>query len=364
VKVALTNPYAWPEVRRGSETVVRGLGRWLAGQGHDITLMAGGSATSRYDLDGVPVETFRSPDLRGWYRDLDPAVTFVPAMARRLRREQPAAVHSFLYQDGLAARLAGRPYLVSYGGIALRRSFDGHALWWRMFRAASAGARALVCPSRAAADHLAVAFGYRAHVIPNGLWTSDFAVPTERDPALIFCAAAPDDTRKRVDVLVAAFAKLVADAGRPPAGLRLALAGPASSERRRQLLSGLGEEVADAVTFLGDLDAPALATWYATATVTCLPSLNEAFGMVVVESMAAGTPVVGADHGALPELINDAVGATFPPDDVDACAAALSRVLRENADGGMGDACRERAAECDWSTVGPQFVELYGHIAS
>jgi phosphatidylinositol alpha-mannosyltransferase len=320
-----------------------------------LSVLAGGAAASVYEIDGLRYERLRAPDLRRVYRDLDPEVTFVPGMARRIRRSAPALVHSFLYPDAAAARVAGVPYVISYGGIALPGPFRARKLKWRLFHFATAAARRVFCPSAAAADHFTTSFGYRAEVIPNGLDTAAYWQPgVERDPGLILCASTPDDRRKRVPVLVDAFGRL---APRRP-NLHLVLAGAASDGTRRDLLGRIDAGLRDRVEFVGDLDPVALRAWYSTAAVTCLPSINEAFGLVVIESLAAGTPVVGADHGAIPELVTPDVGRLFAPDDSAACAAAIADII-DGADVAMGEECRRRAAKFDWASVGPLYLTAY-----
>jgi len=356
--VCLTNPYVWPEVRRGSEAVVRGLAMWMVTQGISVEVVGGGATRGLRSLDGVPVVVVRARDLRRLHHDLDAETTLLPPLALHLRRRHPRLVHSFLYPDACAARLAGLPYVVSYGGIAL--SFAGHRVKRALFKLASDGARAIVCPSAAAAEHLAKAYGYKAEVIPNGLNVDRFGVDAPPAGDVVLCAATPDDRRKRLEVLVDAFSIL---SRRRPA-VELVLAGTASPQAQAALLERLPEEhVRGRVRFIGDVDAEELTRLYASAAVTCLPSLNEAFGMVLVESLAAGTPVVGAHHGGIPEIVDDEVAATFTPDDPEACARALEDVLERASDPGLSDRCRERARRYDWSVVGPRFLELYERVA-
>jgi glycosyltransferase involved in cell wall biosynthesis len=171
-------------------------------------IVAGGPTARSYRIDDVSYTTVRCHDWSRLVRDLDTEVTSVPAMAWRLRALAPDLVHSFLFTDAFAAQLARRPYVVSYGGIALRSSMRGHALRTRMFWRASGGAGGIVCPSAAAATHLQREFGLTAEVIPNGLDVSRFAVVGEPEPGRIFCAATPSDARKRPEVLVDALALL------------------------------------------------------------------------------------------------------------------------------------------------------------
>lgn len=357
-RVVLTNPSAWPYVRRGSETLMVGLARWLNGTGHSAEILAGGPRSERYELEGIPVRLVRHPDLRRVHPKLSSDLLLIPGLTAELRRRRGSLVHSFLYVDAAAARLAGRPYVISYGGIALARSFEGRSAHRRAFLFASSGARAIICPSEASARHLRMTFGLAALVVPNGLDTERFALDTPRIPDLIFCAATPDDPRKRIEVLVDAFGIVASQ--RP--GAELVLAGTASPDTRASLSGRLEPRVAGRLKFLGDLDAAEVAEWNARASVACLPSLNEAFGLVVLEALAAGTPVVGASSGGIPEIVDSHVGALFIPDDAAGCAAALLEVMARAADPATSTACRQRARQYDWQVVGPRLVNLYQQL--
>ena len=88
---------------------------------------------------------------------------------------------------------------------------------------------------------------------------------------------------------------------------------------------GLGERVAFS-GFRGDL--PRLLR---ALDIVCIPSTNEAFGLTVIEAMAAGRPVIGADSGAIPELLDGAVGRLAAPDDPDAWAQQLEALADDPA---------------------------------
>ena len=358
LRVCLTNPYAWPTVRRGSEAVMHGLASWLLAQGFETRILAGGGDhPASYDVDGVPVRTVRSPDLTWIQRELDPEVTMVPGLAFRLASERPGIVHCFHYCDALAAALGRSPRILSFQGMPVLRAGERRNRR-RLLRAGLRCSPVVVCPSLSAAQHLRTFFGSNAEVVPNAIDTRCFDVESARSDSVILCTAAPDDGRKRVEVLVDAFGALRAS-GRD---IELRLAGPATPATQDRLLGRLEEAERHRVTFLGGLSGDALVRAYAEATVTCLPSIYEAFGMVVVESLAAGTPVAGADHSAIPEIIDEDVGVLFAPDDVDAAAHALDELLRRAAGGVMSDSCKRRASRYDWSVVGPQFLDQYSRV--
>ncbi len=82
------------------------------------------------------------------------------------------------------------------------------------------------------------------------------------------------------------------------------------------------------VRFLGNVLQPALCRLYNIADVSVVPSRSEGFGLVAVEAMACGIPVVAADVGGLPGIVNDSVGALAKPEDPESLTDAILRILR------------------------------------
>lgn len=91
---------------------------------------------------------------------------------------------------------------------------------------------------------------------------------------------------------------------------------------------GLG----DTVVLLGDLTRERLAEEYVNASVFCLPSVQEGFGIVFLEAMGAELPVVACRVAAVPEVVlHDATGLLVPPRDPGALAETIERLIREPA---------------------------------
>src|SRR5437762_13234754 len=98
----------------------------------------------------------------------------------------------------------------------------------------------------------------------------------------------------------------------------------------RERLTGLGLD--DAVTFVGAQPQDRLPAWYNAADVTVLPSYYESFGMVALEAMACGSPVVASRVGGLQSTVRDgATGLLVPEGDPCALAETITRVLGDGA---------------------------------
>lgn len=150
--------------------------------------------------------------------------------------------------------------------------------------------------------------------------------------------------RKNIARLVAAFAAL-------PPDWRLVLAGSfgyGAAEILREIERSPRRE---SIEVLGYVPGEELARWYERASIFAFPSLDEGFGMPVLEAMALGVPVLTSDRSALPEVAGDAA-VLVDPTDVDAIAAGLSRMA---ADEGLrqelGSRGRLRAAAFPWEAA-------------
>src|SRR3989304_4064054 len=124
---------------------------------------------------------------------------------------------------------------------------------------------------------------------------------------------------------------------------------------RRPAALGLG----DAVVFLGEVSRNRLAEEYVNADCFCLPSVQEGFGIVLLEAMAAGLPIVACRAAAVPEVVPDGVaGRLVEPRSPERLADALEEILtdsRRRKD--YGDAGRRRAAEFSAPRGAQRFLE-------
>ncbi len=180
--------------------------------------------------------------------------------------------------------------------------------------------------------------------------------PEGRPPVVL--SVARQYRRKDTRSLLEAFARLARRY--PEAQLRVVGGGPELPRLQaaaREL--GLGDRIA----FLGEVaDDQAVRREYLGADVFCLPSLQEGFGIVFLEAMAASLPVVAARAAATPEVVPDGeAGILVPPRDPAALAAALGRLLDDPPlRRRLGEAGRLRVERYDWKVVAGEFLKALG----
>jgi glycosyltransferase involved in cell wall biosynthesis len=157
--------------------------------------------------------------------------------------------------------------------------------------------------------------------------------------------------RKNIARLLQAFESVSSD-------WRLALAGSAgfgADEILRKINNSR-------ISVLGYVTAAELAGWYARSMILAFPSLDEGFGIPILEAMAAGVPVITSDRSALPEVAGDAA-ILVNPESVEELADALRRTttdecLRED----LKQKGLARAAEFTWRKAVEQTWRVYGEL--
>jgi D-inositol-3-phosphate glycosyltransferase len=120
----------------------------------------------------------------------------------------------------------------------------------------------------------------------------------------------------------------------------------------------------DLVTFLGKKSQDTLPYYYSAAEAVVVPSQYESFGMVALESMACGTPVVASQVGGLAYLVQDGItGYTVPASEPEALAKRLSDLLRdEDLRRRLGIRAAEFAQQYGWNIIAEQILSLYREV--
>lgn len=300
--------------------------------------------------------------------------TVAPAIARTARRafdRARASTHaSFvhvhdLYPSGAAARRlcarAGLPYVLTIHGLDLYSNLH-NPRWRNEILAAGCGARAVICVgTRLATDSIAE-LGLdpaKVTVIPN---TYDAAryyqVDRRRGPLVKMLSVGRLSYEKGHDVLLRAFAETLA------AGLqaRLTIVGDGPE---RSSLESLARKlgIADAVRFTGVLLDEPLAAEMRAADLFALPSRSEGFGVVLVEALATGLPVVATRSGGPADIVGSEDGVLVAPDDVRAFAEGITRAVGRLDTFDSRMIAERAAARYSPETVGGALVAVYEAVA-
>lgn len=120
----------------------------------------------------------------------------------------------------------------------------------------------------------------------------------------------------------------------------------------------------DLVIFLGKQSQDTLPYYYSAAQVVIVPSHYESFGMVALEAMACGTPVVASQVGGLAFLVQDGVTGYFIPDDDPQALADRLTYLIDHPDirHKMGTQAIELAKSYDWTKISSRILDLYNDV--
>jgi glycosyltransferase involved in cell wall biosynthesis len=170
------------------------------------------------------------------------------------------------------------------------------------------------------------------------------------------------EPRKNVSRLIEAFSQLLASDPAETSDLYLVVAGGKGwfSEHVFARVEALG--LGDRVLFPGYVPEEEKVLWYNAATCFCYPSLYEGFGLLPLEAMACGVPVITSDVSSLPEVVGDA-GVTVPPGDPAALCEALRRLTVNPAlRAELAQEGRARARRFSWAEAARQTVGVY-HLA-
>ncbi|MEO7142884.1 MAG: glycosyltransferase family 4 protein [Bryobacteraceae bacterium] len=377
MKIGLTNPTTWPWVRRGAERFINELAADLSNRGHEVVVMSSkpGRTLIRRERGYTTVCHRQLWIPRLAQAGIRESHAFFPVLLGDLIRHRFDVVLCCAFLDAYAAilarKLTGVPCVFWVNSLPppiryVREISAGGGFFRRVVRETDE----MIVLSSYMQAWFAERHGRPGLRIPVPVDTRHFPLSTDRDHErpVILCASALDDVRKGGRVLMRAFDRLKR---RRPA-VRLRIKATVSEAKRAELHALVSPEFRGDVEFLGAGDAQDLPREFGSAAISVLPSLWESFGMVVVESMAAGTPVVGTRDGALPELIGDpGIGRLFDPGEncgveptnAEGLAAAMEECLDLSRQAETAYRCRAEAEKYSWAILGLRFEELFERLA-
>ncbi len=357
MRVGLVCPYSLG-THGGVQNHVRNLAVELIARGHDVSVLA--------PTDETPTPDYVVPAGRAVgvpYNGSVARVAFGPRTAARVR--------AWLHDGGFDVVHVHEPTTPSVSLLALwagEGPFVATFHTWQVRSRAMSAAAGLLRPalekidariavSENAREMMVQHIGGEAVVIPNGLSVDRFAAGTPRPEwqgAIAFLGRL-DEPRKGLGVLLAAVPTLLE--ARPELKVLIAGTGDAAEARR-----ALPASYRHAVEFLGAIDDTAKADLLAGADLYVAPHLGgESFGIVLVEAMAAGAPVLASDLAAFRQVLDEGrLGRLFPPGDVGAMVSeALGLLDDPTGRKELSEAGRMAVRRYDWARVMPEILSAY-----
>lgn len=367
MKIGMVSEFYYPK-QGGISEHIRSLSRELACRGHEVVVVTG-RRNGAIQEAGPRVETLgRSIDVP--YNGSLSSVTLGPglrsAMRALLQRERFDIVHvhnPLMPTLPLLALSAAEAPVVATLHSSYPRDF-----WVDLFqgRLGRLWSKIGVAIPVSTAAHRSVAGLFQAayRIVPNGVDFADIQAACrrtrfarERRPRILFAGASVP--RKGLSVLAQAFTRL---RGRGvDADLLVAGDGPGTARAAGMIPPALRGDV----HFLGSVPRSRLLECYAACDIFCAPSLGrESFGMVLLEAMAAGVPVVASDiDGYRDVVIHGVEGILTTPGDPNALSQALESLLLDpGARRAFGECGRRRAAGFAWPVIGRQIEEIYSEV--
>jgi phosphatidyl-myo-inositol alpha-mannosyltransferase len=363
MRIGIVCPYSL-DVPGGVQFHVRDLAEHLLGLGHDVGVLAPAD-------DDTPVPPYVTSAGRAVpvpYNGSVARVNIGPVSARRVRRWIDGGHFDVLHIHEPVSPSVSLLALWAYDGPIVA-TFHTSNLRSRAMQSAYPLLRpslekitARIAVSEDARRTLTTHIGGDAVVIPNGVYVDTFASApvdpawqgTPERPTIAFVGRI-DEPRKGLPVLFEAVPRLL----QAIPGTRVLVAGRGDVDEAARLLAPGSR---DAVTFLGMVSDEEKASLLRSVDLYVAPHTGgESFGIVLVEAMSAGAPVVASDLDAFQRVLDDgSLGLLFANGDAAALADAVAGLL---GDAPGRDALRAAASRAvrryDWAVVAAEVLAVY-----
>ena len=345
----------------GVSTYLNAKARWLAQRNRvQHTILSPNIPPDAQSPSLIHVPGLALPGFNGYRMP-----TSVAGAARQMLRMQPDLVEAGdaghcawaalrvkrrLHIPAVAFYHSDLPRLIHdrFGALAARGARRYLAALYRQFDM-------VLAPSRLMVQQLAALGVSSAIHQPLGINVATFS-PVRRSPSLRQHLRLPSDARllvyagrftpeKRLTVLIDAVRKL----GRP---YHLVLIG--GGDRLPQYPQ---------ISFINfRRDQRALARLLASCDVLVHPGDCETFGLIVLEAMACGLPVVATTGGGVAELVDDSTGVLVAPNSVSSLSAGIEHIFRRDLQHMAQAACSKARSHYDWNTIMPQLMNRYASL--
>ena len=313
----------------------------LAKVGHDVAMLVIDFRSRSYkrkygwfsyEKDGVKIFELSLP--LGVYRRALPILQhFLVKLYKKAEKSvgKPDIIHAHFYSIAAIASVLkkkfGVPFVVTEHSSKLNANIHKISeLDVKLAKKAYKNADRVVAVSNALASRLQTNFGLKAEVVPNIVDSSHFQyVERASKPNFTFISVGNLIQLKGFDLLIEAFANAFKDD--QSVKLRIVGAGPEKANLQNIVNQ---HHIDEKIMLLGEVGRDKLKNLYLESDAFVLASKSETFGVVFIEAMATGLPVIAADCGGPSDFVNEHNGYLVPVNDKQALIGALIK-MRNNA---------------------------------
>ena len=371
MKIAMLSPYDFA-IRGGVQTHVVELSNALIDTGHDVRVMAPCTGNEPvYDMRSAKLETFgRTVPIvtAGSVARISISVWYQRKLMSILQDQNFDVVHihePLMPMFGLmASYYSPSPTVGTFHAYNEGRG-RGYFFWKPVLKRGAVRLSGRIAVSEPARQFANKYFRGNYTVIPNGVHYSHFSTPAPRptvykdDAFNIFFVGRMAEKRKGLKYLLGAYSRLKWQYPK----LRLIVGGAGVPDRDSYRM--MGERGIDDVIFVGPVSDDDLPGYYQHADVFCAPNTGkESFGMIVVEAMAAGTPVVASDiPGFRAVMQHGREGLLVEPKSERAIAEAVDQIIRNPGDRTlMGINGEATSHQYNWTGIAEQVLSYYESV--
>jgi phosphatidylinositol alpha-mannosyltransferase len=369
MKIGLVSPYDLM-VPGGVNSHVHHLADNFRSMGHEVRIMAPSSDVSRLHPDSIAIGHPRNIPAGGSIARMSMSPRLAKPVKKLLAEESFDVVHvheplvSFMPVQFLRFSNA-----VNVGTFHAARDSGARLYTYtrRLLKHAFRRLDGKIAVSQAAARLIQPHFPGYYNIIPNGVDVERFStevppMPELDDGMLNILFLGRLEKRKGLRYLLRAFAQV--KASRPDA--RLVIAGGYDERQKSAYQSWVDEAGLRDVVFVGYVPLETLPRYHHSASIFCAPNTgNESQGIILLEAMAAGLPVVASNIDGFAGVITHGIeGLLVRPRDADALADALLEVAdNDDLRAAMAAKGRERAQDYSWNRVSQRVLSYYERLA-